>query len=202
MAERRLRPGDDALSELLAPAADGSNLSQFEVVTMARGLLTAGNGTTRALLGSGTRCLALHPKQWSALQANPELAGATVEEALRYESPIQGFFRTATRTVRLSGVDIPTGARVFVLYAAANRDESRFREASAFRIDRDATGHKAFGAGPHFCLGSGLARLQGRLLFGAMARKLRAIEISGPVALHATPVSRGVARLPLRLSAK
>ena len=202
LAERAANPGDDPFSILLQPTPDGERLADDEILTMARGLLTAGNGTTRALLGNGTWCLARNPDQWELLRSRPELADDTVEETLRYESPLQGFFRTVTEPLELRGVETPAGARVFLLYGSANRDEEVYPDAASYRVARPASGHLAFGAGPHFCLGSDLARLQGRVLFREMARRFDRLELSDEARLRATPVSRGVSRLPLRITAQ
>ena len=121
---------------------------------------------------------------------------------LRWGSPVASFMRTATRDTKLRGVPIHEGDRVLLLYAAANRDEAVFGpDADEFRAEREASGHVAFGYGEHFCLGSALARLEGRIAFEELLRAIGDMALAGDVARLRSVSIRGIVHLPLALAA-
>src|SRR5690606_19707844 len=125
--------------------------------------LTAGFETTATAIGSAIFLFCTHPDQRAKLANDWALLDTAVEEVLRFESPVEGTFRTATCPVTIGGTDLPAGAKVRVVYASANRDTERFTDPDAFRIDRPAAElrrHIAFGSGPHACIGSALARAE------------------------------------------
>ena len=160
--QRRVEPDDDLISAIAESTPDGEQLSSFEVVMFCILLLVAGNETTTNLLGNMLHAFWDHPDQWARLLDEPELAGAAVEEGLRYCGPVQGLFRQTTAPVVLGGAELPAGANVYVSFSAANRDERVFDEPDRFRLDRDAGAQVAFGHGIHFCLGAQLARMEAR----------------------------------------
>ncbi len=179
--ERRARPQPDLLTSLLEARIDDDDpeltdtrpLSTAEVLGVVQQLIVGGNETTTKALTELMRHLADHPEHWAAIKADPARIPAIIEESLRLSSPVQGFHRTATRDVELGGVNIAKGQKVIVTYASANRDETLFAEPEAFTPDRDRLiDHVAFGKGPHFCLGAGLARLELRVALEELSRRL------------------------------
>jgi len=169
--ERRRRPGDDLISALVDPrhgdTLDAGMLAQFVVV-----LVVAGNETTTNLIGNGVKALLDHPDQLARVHDEPELLPNMIEEALRFDTPVQYIFRRATRRTEIAGTEIPENASVCVLLASANRDERMFENADRFDVTRDTRGHMGFGLGIHFCLGASLARLEARTAFEALLPEL------------------------------
>jgi cytochrome P450 len=196
--QRRSEPGDDLISAIAAATPDGEQLSSFEVVMFCILLLVAGNETTTNLLGNMLHAFWDHPDQWSRLLDDPGLAGAAVEEGLRYCGPVQGLFRQTTAPVVLGGVELPAGANVYVSFAAANRDGSVFDEPDRFRLDRDAGAQVAFGHGIHFCLGAQLARMEARLALTALAQRGLTLRPAEPAIPTASAILRGFRSIPVR----
>ncbi|HEY8514056.1 MAG TPA: cytochrome P450 [Candidatus Binatia bacterium] len=202
LAERRVRPGDDVLSTLVGSEIDGERLSEFDLSSFCLTLLVAGNETTRNLLSHGLHALATHPDELALLRADPSLLLRAVEEMLRWGSPILAFMRTATRDAEVRGTRIREGDRLFLIYAAANRDESVFGDdAERFRISRDASRHVAFGFGEHFCLGAALARMEARIAFEELLARFTRFEIVGEIERVPSMIVRGIERLPVALRA-
>jgi cytochrome P450 len=196
--ERRTRPRDDLLTLLLRPHEE-ERLTTRELLYLLLLLLVAGNETTIDLLGNLVLALLENPSQWMLLKSRPELIPATVEEALRFDAPIQGFFRTAVEPFDVGGATIPEGGRTLVLFAAANRDPGHYPEPDRFLVERNPTDHLAFGSGIHQCLGAALARLEGALVLEHLIGKTARLEQAGKVVRTANPTLRGVASLPIRL---
>ncbi len=174
LEERRKQPREDLLT-LLVPQSMGGTaaLSHQEAVCNAMDLMSAGHETTTGLIGNGMWLLLQAPEQLQALRNNPELLPNAIEEMLRIEAPIRGLFRTVPQETQLGGTLIPKGARLFIVYASGNRDESQFSEPDRFDIRRtDARKHLAFGKGIHFCVGAPLAKLEGRIAFEHLLRRL------------------------------
>lgn len=177
VAERRTNPQDDLLSALVHAPGGGEPLDDDEIINTALLLLAAGHETTANLIGNGVLALLEHPEQLRRLRERPDLAGAAVEEVLRYDSPVQLARRAAVRDVVLGDVAVPRGAQALILLGAANREGPG---GERFAIERDeALGHLAFGLGPHFCAGAGLARLEGAQTFARLARSAAAWEDGG-----------------------
>ncbi len=172
--ERRRDPRDDMLTELVNARLDGvAPLTVPELLSVLQQLLVAGNETTTNLIGNMLYLLLTHPDQWQAVKNDRSLAANAVEEALRMEPPVQGLFRTTTTDATLSGVDIPKGAHVQLLYASGNRDEFEFPDPDRFDVRRqNARTHLAFGGGIHFCIGAPLARLEGRVALETLIERL------------------------------
>ena len=176
--ERRRAPGDDLVSAILAESPGGEALSDLEVMLFVQLLLVAGNETTTNLIGNAVHALLDHPEQLERVHRAPGLVPALVEEALRFDAPVQIVFRTATRDVEIGGAVLPAGALVAVLIGSANRDERRFANPDVFDVGREPRGHLAFGFGEHFCLGSALARLEARVALEALIPELACVERS------------------------
>ena len=140
-------------------AADTGELTAEETPQVVRSVLTAGVDTTVSGIGAAIWCLARFPAQWDRLRAEPRLARAAFEEAIRFETPVQTFFRTTTRETELGGVQIGEGEKVLMFLGAANRDPRRWERPDEYDITRRTVGHVGFGSGIHACVGMALARL-------------------------------------------
>jgi cytochrome P450 len=200
VVERRHRdPGDDLISTLIRAEDGATALTPFEVVMFTLLLLVAGNETTTNLLGNALLALIEHPEELVRARREPGRIPALVEEALRYDGPIQYLFREATRDVELGGVKIPAGATVIPLLGSANRDEAQFAHADRFDVARNNQGHVAFGLGIHFCLGASLARLEARVALEELLTRFASFEHREPrVHYIDSYLVRGPKRLPLR----
>jgi cytochrome P450 len=170
VAERRLDPGEDLLSALIHPAADGVTLQTEEIVTMCLLLLAAGHETTSNLIGNGTLALLENPEQLEWLGRHPEHCTQAVEELLRYDSPAQVASRVALTDLELGGVQVRKGQQALVVLGAANRDPAHHSDPDRLDLARDGERHLAFGHGLHFCVGAGLARLEAQETFAHLAR--------------------------------
>ncbi|MBV8054338.1 MAG: cytochrome P450 [Deltaproteobacteria bacterium] len=181
LEQRRREPRDDLLTDLVNARLPGSeSLTTPEMLSILQQLLVAGNETTTNLIASAMMLLLQNPEQFALVAADQSLIPNMIEEALRAEAPVQGLFRTATADTELSGVKIPAGARLVVMYSSANRDEREFPEAARFDVLRtNARTHLAFGHGIHFCLGAALARLEGRIAFETLLGRLRNLRFAG-----------------------
>ena len=171
--ERRTDPRDDLISALIRAQVNEQALTAAEVITFAALLLVAGNETTTNLIGNAVLALLSHPEQLELVRRHHELVPGLIEEALRYDAPVQGLFRLTTRDVQLGDTTIPMGAMVMPLFASANRDECVFADPNRFDVRRNPDGHVAFGFGIHFCLGAALARLEARIGMQVLLHKCR-----------------------------
>jgi cytochrome P450 len=200
--QRRESPGDDVIS-LLIRAEDGATaLTSVEVAMFALLLLVAGNETTTNLLGNTLLALMAHPEELALARRDPGRIPALVEEALRYDSPIQFLFREARQDVELGGFRIPAGATVMPLLGSANRDEAQFPHADRFDPSRNTQGHLAFGLGIHFCLGASLARLEARVALEELVPRFAVFERAEPRVQYVDSyIVRGPKRLRLRVAA-
>ena len=161
--DRRRKPREDLITTLTRAESGETALTSAEVVMFTLLLLVAGNETTTNLLGNTMLALLANPDQLALVQREPARIPALVEEALRYDGPIQFLARGALEDVELSGVKIPKGSIVLPLNGSANRDEAQFPNGERFDVTRAPQGHLAFGFGNHFCLGASLARLEARV---------------------------------------
>jgi cytochrome P450 len=192
-----LLPGGMGAEIHARAAADG--FSAEEAVMLVRSFFSAGVDTTVHGLGNALWCLAQHPEQYDKLRADPDRARAAFEEVLRVEAPVQTFFRTTTREVDLDGVTIGAGEKVLLFLGAANRDPRQWTDPDVFDIDRRTTGHVGFGFGIHGCVGMAMARLEGEAILTALARHVRAIELTGEPRRMLNNTLRGLETLPMRL---
>lgn len=174
--ERRAAFRDDLLSDLVRAESEEARIDPEEMVRLAITLLVAGTETTTHLIGTGTYLLLEHPDALAALRADPTLIPSFIEEVLRYEGPVQSLLRCTTADVTLSGVTIPKGQIVMPLVGSANRDPAQFQDPDRFDVRRDARGHVTFGFGIHFCVGAPLSRVEGRITFEEMLRRLPAFS--------------------------
>ena len=163
LPEREADPGDDLVSRLLHPGPGEPKLTHDEVVGFCALLLMAGTETTTNGLGNAIAVLHARPEIRRQLSEKPEGLTRAIEECLRFESPVPGLSRVASRDVELHGKKIPQGARVHMAFAAANRDERMFPHGESFDPNRSPNAHLAFSLGIHFCLGASLARTELRI---------------------------------------
>jgi 4-methoxybenzoate monooxygenase (O-demethylating) len=180
-------------------AADSGELTAEEAPIVARTLLTAGVDTTVSGIGAAVYCLARFPEQFAQLRADPSRARAAFEEAVRYESPIQTFFRTTTRGVEIGDIALGEGEKVLMFLGAANRDPRRWERPDDYDITRRTVGHVGFGSGVHQCVGQLLARMEGECVLSALAHKVASIEIASPFRRRYNNTLRGLASLPVTL---
>jgi cytochrome P450 len=195
----RRAPGDDLVSRLVElPAEDA--LTDRELHATVLLLLGAGFETTVNLLGNAVVLLDAHRDQWKALAAEPEGWPAAVEEVLRFDSPVQITGRTALTTTEVAGRTIPSGGRITLLLGAANRDPEVFADPNRFDVTRpNAREHLAFSAGIHYCVGAGLARLEGAVALRTLTERFPDLRVSGRPVRRDLKTLRGWDRLPVTL---
>jgi cytochrome P450 len=203
IAERRTNPRDDLISDVVHATLDGEPLPDHEILWMFNQFLVAGNETTTKLLASSMRLLLEQPEMMVRLRDDPALIAGFVEEALRLESPVQGLYRTAVTDTEIGGVPILVGQHVLLLYAAGNRDEAKFPNAGELDPCRvNAMQNLAFGHGEHYCLGSALARAEGRIGLEVLLERLDDIRLApgtdlDGLAYEPSYILHGLQRLPL-----
>ena len=181
--------------------ADAGDITHEEAPLLVRSLLSAGLDTTVYGIGAAVYCLARYPAQLAKLRSDPTLARNAFEEAVRFESPVQTFFRTTTREVELGGHVIGEGEKVLMFLGAANRDPRRWENPDRYDITRRTSGHVGYGSGIHMCVGQLVARLEGEVMMAAIARRVGSIEITGPVKRRYNNTLRGLDSLPITISA-
>jgi cytochrome P450 len=185
-----LRPG--GFAEAILAGGDHGGLEGDEPFVALASIIIAGLDTTVHMIGNGVAALADHPDQLQLLLEDPaRFAPLTVEEILRYDSPVRFFLRRTD-----------DGRTVMVLYGSANRDERMFEQPERFNVDRDASAHLAFGSGIHLCLGAPLARLEGAAMFRALAERIDSLELLDGAMRTDSAAIRGFGTLPVRVSAR
>jgi cytochrome P450 len=203
VVRRREHPADDMVTALIAARDNQDRLSEEELVSMVWVLLSAGYETTINLLASGTLALLTHPDSLKRLREDPSLLPSAVEELLRFTSPVNlGTFRMTACPVSYGDILVPEHQPVYPAISSANRDPARFSCPDVLDIDRDASGHLAFGHGIHYCLGAPLARLEAVIAFGALLSRFPSLELAVPansIQWRESTRFQGPARLPVRL---
>jgi cytochrome P450 len=197
---RRANPGPDLLSSLVTMDDSGDRLTDDEIIANVLLLFIAGHETTVNLIGNGMLALLQHPEQLSLLRENPDLMSQATEELSRYDSPVQIAARIMATDVTLGETKIPAGAKVMMIYGAANRDPARYADPD--RLDLSRTGVKSltFGGGPHFCIGAPLARLEVATVFTELLERYQSIELAtDEFSWRANFNLRGLNKLPLKL---
>ena len=204
---RRTEPADDLISTLVHAheGEDGAApLTVAELQNLMHQLVTGGFETTTSALNHGMWLLTRYPEVQDRLRGDRSLVPAFVEEVLRFESPVAGLTRRATRDVELNGVVIPEGAMVMIRYQAANRDGAAFDRPDEFDIDRVRNNHLAFGVGVHFCVGAALARQELLSAFTQWLERTSSIELARPFegpAHEPSFILYPMKELPLRFTA-
>ena len=180
-------------------ASDRGDITPDQAPLIVRSLLTAGVDTTVHGLSAVLYAFATNPEQWQRLRDQPTLARVAFDEAVRWESPVQTFFRTATTDVRVGDHVVPEGHKILMFLAAANRDPRRWDAPDSFDLARDPSGHVGFGMGIHQCVGQHVARLESEALLTALARRVRSIDLAGPARRHHNNTLRAWDSIPVRL---
>ena len=200
IAERRVRPGEDLISDLVAAEERGDVLEEEEIVATCVLLLFAGHETTRNLLANGLKAILEHDGARDALLSNPSQMPDAVEEILRFDGPTKAMWRQVVEPVEYGGQRIGPGERVLLVQASANRDPRRFESPETFDIARRSNRHVGFGYSIHYCLGAAIARLESALGLGAFLERFPRVSLAtdtfewDPLIL-----SRSLKRLPVRL---
>lgn len=192
-------PRDNLLGDLAARCASGeldNTAAQMMMIT----LFSAGGESTASLLGSAVWILATRPGVQQRVRDDPELLGAFIEEALRYEPPFRGHYRHVVADTTLCGVELPAGSRLLLLWGAANRDPAHFEAPHDFCLDRaGGKGHISFGRGAHFCVGAALARLEARIVLRMLLDRTRVIEAADTGPWMPSLLARRLERLELTI---
>ena len=189
----------DGLGATIWAAVDSGEITPEEAALLVRSLLSAGLDTTVVGIGNALYAFATNPEQWRALRQNANLTRPAFDEVLRWESPIQTFFRTTTRPVDVGGIEIPSDAKILLFLASANRDPRKWDDPERFDVSRRAAGHVAFGAGIHLCVGQMLARLEAEMIVAALAARVERIDIVGRPRRKLGNSLRQFASLPIEL---
>ena len=200
IAERRVRPGEDLISDLVAAEERGDVLEEEEIVATCVLLLFAGHETTRNLLANGLKAILEHGAVRTALASDPSGMPGAVEEILRFDGPTKAMWRQVVEPVEYGGQRIEPGERVLLVQASANRDPRRFEAPETFAIARGANRHVGFGYSIHYCLGAAIARLEGSLGLGAFLKRFpRASLATDNFEWHPLILSRSLKQLPIRV---
>jgi cytochrome P450 len=201
--QRRSRPGDDLISNLLAAEIDGQKLNVGELLGFCALLLVAGNETTTNLIGNAVLCFTELPGTIDRILREPALLPQAIEEVLRFRSPVQSMYRLTVADTTLGGVRIPAGAPVVAWIGSANRDERQFERPAEFDVDRGQIRHLAFGHGIHFCLGAPLARLEAKIALEATLSRLPGLAVVPGAQLERmdSTIVYGVKSLPVSWNA-
>jgi cytochrome P450 len=200
VARKRQRPGDDLLTALIHAEEQGRRLDTEEMLANAVLLLVAGHETTVNLIGNGALALLHHPEALARLGREPGLIESAVEEVLRYDSPVQITSRLVREDTTVGGQPVQRGTEVLMLLGSANRDEARFAQPDRLDLARPDNKHLSFGGGAHYCLGAPLARVEGQLALGALARRFPKLRLAGEPARRPSAVLRGLTRLPIKFA--
>jgi hypothetical protein len=200
VAERRRNKGNDLISLLIDIEEDGEVLTEEELYAQCIALLFAGHETTRNLIGNGMYTLLRHPQETAELREKPEMIRTAVEEILRYESPVQFTARVLKEDIEVCGQRIPKKWSILCMLGAANRDPKQFKEPNQLNLKRLNNQHLAFSAGPHFCIGSQLARLEGQIAILNLVQRFPEMKLTGPRPEWASTFGlRGLKTLPVIL---
>jgi 4-methoxybenzoate monooxygenase (O-demethylating) len=176
-AREALRPGSFG-AQIWAEVDKGKVPTEWAPL-LVRSLLSAGIDTTVNGLAAAIYAFASYPDQWSILRSDPSLVKQAFEETIRWESPVQTFFRTTSHDIEVAGTRIPAGEKVLLFLGAANRDPRRWTDPDRFDIRRNASGHVGFGMGIHRCIGQTVARLEGEIMLTALANRVERIKFTG-----------------------
>ena len=201
-AEKRANPGDDIISVLLNAEVEGERLTDIEFDLFFQLLAVAGNETTRNLISHGMLALLEHPDERAKLLADPALLPSAVDEMLRFASPVMYMRRTARADTKVRGQEIKAGDKVALWYIAANHDPEVFTDPHRFDVTRDPTEHEAFGGGgPHFCLGTHLAKLEITVMFEELLAAIPDMELAGDVQRLRSNFINGIKHMPVKFAA-
>ena len=198
--QRRANATDDVISQLLEPARDGVPLTDHELNNFVTLLVAAGNDTTRYTMTHGLWTMINHPELWDAWKADPSLTSTAVEEILRTSAVTMHFRRTATTDIEMRGKQIKAGDKVVIWFNSANHDADGFENPFRFDLARASNDHMAFGRnGPHLCLGAWLARMEVRLVFEELLKRVDRFELVGDLHYLRSNFIAGIKHLPVKV---
>jgi len=198
--DRRQCPGHDVISQLLEPTTDGAPLTDLEFNNFFTLLVAAGNDTTRYTMAHGLFSFMQHPQLWDAWKADASLTPTAVDEVLRTSSVTMHFRRTATKDVAMRGKQIKAGDKVVIWFNAANHDPEAFVDPYRYDLARSQNDHMTFGRnGPHLCLGAWLARMEVRLVFEELMKRVDRLEPAGDVKRLRSNFIAGIKEMPVRV---
>jgi cytochrome P450 family 142 subfamily A polypeptide 1 len=203
IADRRSRPPqDDLISTLVNAEIDGHKLDDESIVSETLLILIGGDETSRHVITCGMLALLEFPEQRALLAQQPDLIETGVEELLRWVSPIKNMSRTVTAPVDLHGEHLREGDQVMLFYPSANRDSRVFENPDQLDVRRSPNPHLAFGFGPHFCLGASLARLELKVMFEELLRRLPDIQLAStePLEFRASNFISGPESMPVQFT--
>jgi len=192
----------DGMLARLVEAHDSGALTARELYAMCVLLLAAGYGTTANGIANMLAALAQHPSEWQKVRADPALIPRAVEESVRWDGPVQSFFRNTLQDTRIGNVPVPKGAKVMLIFASANRDERRFTDPNRYLVERNSEGHVAFGHGIHFCLGGPLARIAMAAILRTLVSLVESLCPLAPCERRNNVIFRQVVRLPIAITPK
>jgi len=196
MEDRRAKPKDDLISDMVAVQAEGADINDEELRVNLQALLVGGNLTTTDLIGNGVWLFLNHPDELEKLKADPDLAAATVEEVLRYESPVAVTSRVVSEDREIAGCPMQHRQAVWTSLQAANRDADVFDDPDAFNITREKVPHIAFGGGAHICIGAPLARIEAKRAFARLFARYPNMQLTEQeLTWRALPFFRGLESL-------
>lgn len=190
----------DGFGARIWAAAYHGDITEEQAPLVVRSLLSAGVDTTVHGLAAVLYAFATHPAEWRRLRADPSLARRAFDEAVRWQSPVQTFFRTATADLRIGDTVVPEGRKLLMFLGAANRDPRHWSDPDTFTLSRDPSGHVGFGMGLHQCVGQHVARLEAEALLTALAARVETIALAGPGRRHHNNTLRAWASLPLTIT--
>lgn len=196
--DRRRHPRDDLATVIAQGMVDDAPIGSFEAMSYYSLVSTAGHDTVSASTAGAMLGLATHPEAFAQVTADPALIPNLAEEAIRWTSPVRHFMRSATDDYTLAGQDIRKGDWLMLCYLSGNQDEAVFDDPRAFRVDRAANRHVAFGFGGHMCLGQHLARMEMRVFFEELLPRLKSVELAGEPTHTKAVFVGGLKSLPLR----
>jgi cytochrome P450 len=199
IARRRSDPGDDLMSGLICVEESGDQLTEEEIVATCNLLLVAGHETTVNLIANAILAMLRHPRQWTALAADPQRVSAVVEETLRYDPPVQLMGRIAVDDMTIGEATVPKGDVMIMLLAAAHRDPATCERSGEFDPDRESIKHLGFGKGPHFCLGAPLARLEAAVVLSKVTARFPQARMAGEPQYKPNLTLRGPASLDVKV---
>ena len=203
IGQRQEKATDDLVSTLVTAEVDGDRLSQEEIIHESLLILIGGDETTRHVITEGTLALIENPEERKKMIDDPSILPIAVEELVRWVTPIKNMNRTATRDIELRGQKIREGDRTLLLYPSGNRDARVFQDPDRLQVERQPNPHVAFGGyGTHHCLGASLARLELRIMFEELNRRLPDLELATEEKLPLRPSNfiTGVESMPVRFS--
>ena len=200
LAERKESPRDDLMSALIEVEESGDRISEPEVVSTIILLFAAGMETTQNLIGNGLGAFFENPDQMDLLWDDSTLVESSIEEILRFDSPVQLDGRTALEDAEIAGLPLPKGSNVVTLIGAANRDPERFANPDDFRIRRNEGPPLSFASGIHYCLGANLARTEGQEMFAGLIRRFKTIEQAGDLKQRGRLTLRGYETVPVSVT--